>query len=92
LKQLPDLARAASGAVARNYICLGSGFYEAASEARTVPVVPRLIIEHLQAKRDGERLLTAKPEIDVFVNPLACQAVAAALPAMTKAGWNVRPA
>ena len=57
-------------AVARNYIAMGSGFYEAAANGEAV--IPRQIIDRLIE----ERLLTKTCTADLYVNPLACQSIA----------------
>ena len=90
LDQLVPLLRAEAGDGARNYLALGSGFFEAATDARAdqVPTVLAAIVAALR----GAGLLTASAMIDVFVNPLACQGVAGAVGAIGEAGWSVRPA
>ena len=91
LAQLPKLVGRISGTTARNYLALGSGFYEQSSKADEVPSVLRSIVHSLQGASGG-RLLTAYPEVDVFVNPRACQSVATCLPAFAKCNWKVRTA
>lgn len=78
LVQLPELVKA-TGDVKRNYLALGSGFYEGEKAS-----VPQKIIARLQEAG----LLTNTPEIDIFVNPAACQSVAT----LHEAGVTVRPA
>jgi hypothetical protein len=75
---------------ARNYLAMGSGFFEAAADARAgqLPTVLAAIVAALR----GAGLLTASATVDVFVNPLACQGVAGAVGAIGEAGWSVRPA
>ena len=88
LAQLPDIIRFEGGTVSRNYLAMGSGFYESVQDKDEIPSVLTTTVEHLQ--KDG--LLTKWPEIDVFVNPLSCQAVAESLPSIIKRGWAVREA
>ena len=88
LARLPALIRQHGTPSARNYIALGSGFYESADGKDTIPSVLRKIIDSLK----DDHLLTRQAEIDVFVNPKACQAVANSVPAFNKAGWKVRDA
>ncbi|MDH4099094.1 MAG: hypothetical protein OEV28_00790 [Nitrospirota bacterium] len=88
LAQLPAMIEKVGKAAKRNYLALGSGFYEATSENNVIPVVLGKIVETLKHKQ----LLTANPEVDVFVNPNACQAVAASYQALIEAGFTVRPA
>jgi hypothetical protein len=84
--QLPELVKSHSPTSSRNYLALGSGFFES-GDGQEIPSVLARVVEEL---RDAG-LLTKGPEIDVFVNPKACQAVATSAPAMTRAGWKVRP-
>lgn len=63
-------------AVARNYIAMGSGFYEAAAKGEAV--IPRRIIDRLVEKR----LLTKTCAADLFVNPSACQSIAQSVRAL----------
>ena len=88
LAQLPDLVREHSSGTARNYVGMGSGFYESSDNHNEIPSVLRMIVDRLQQ----EKLLTSQPEIDVFVNPMACQVVANAVTAFDEAGWKVREA
>lgn len=87
LTQLPGIVKK-TGEAARNYLALGSGFYEGGENANAVPTVPKSIIEALKQAN----LLTKNPELDLFVNSQACQSVAAATAAMMQAGITVRPA
>lgn len=88
LSQLPEMIGTTGLMVKRNYLAMGSGFYEAPSGKNAIPSVLCDIVGFLQK----QQLLTAKPEKDVFVNPKACQAVAVCLSALTGAGFTVRPA
>jgi len=74
----------------RNYLAMGSGFFESAGEAAAgkVPTVLARIVGQL---RDAA-LLDESAAIDVFVNPLGCQAVADAVEAIVEEGWSVWPA
>jgi hypothetical protein len=88
LAQLPELVRNQTSHSARNYLGLGSGFYESSDSNNTIPSVLRNIVDTLH---DAE-LLTRRPKIDIFVNPKACQAVANCVPAFNHEGWKVRDA
>jgi hypothetical protein len=88
LTQLPELVRKHTSHSARNYLALGSGFYESSNINNKIPSVLRSIVDTLH---DAE-LLTRRPEIDIFVNPKACQAVANSVPAFNHEGWKVREA
>ncbi|EJM79602.1 hypothetical protein [Pseudomonas sp. GM60] len=92
LTQLPTLVEATGSGVARNYLAMGSGFYEACTAGPVVPSVLSRIIETLRGNTDGPRLLTASAEIDLFVNPQSCQGVALTLDALTDYGLTVRAA
>jgi hypothetical protein len=87
LAQLPPLVRKHGSQLARNYVCMGSGFYESSGSGR-IPSVLKHIVDRLHETE----LLTRQPEIDVFVNPQACQAVANSVPSFNHAGWKVREA
>jgi hypothetical protein len=88
LAQLPDLVRKHASQSARNYLGLASGFYESSEDNNKIPSVLSRIVDTLR----GAELLTRRPEIDVFVNPRACQSVANCVPAFNKADWMVREA
>ncbi|MDF3886281.1 hypothetical protein [Cupriavidus basilensis] len=88
LAQLPGKIRDAGAGVARNWLSMGSGYYETASVPGAVPTVLTKIVGALQA----EKLLTAAPGLDVFVNPESCQAVAQSADALAQAGYTVRAA
>lgn len=90
LEQLPEGIKSVPNGspAARNYLAMGSGFYEAADAVGSLPSVPLAIRKKL---RDAG-LLTQSPEIDIFINPTACQAVGAAVGALATQGFIVRPA
>ncbi|AWO88414.2 MULTISPECIES: hypothetical protein [Bradyrhizobium] len=88
LAQLPKLIRATTSDVARNCVAMGSGYYETPADEAAVPSVLADIVEQLQRKN----LLTRAPNIDIFVDPIACQAVAPSFNAIRKRGWHVRKA
>ncbi len=69
----------------RNYLAMGSGFYEGGA-GTILPHVPASIV----ARLEEAGLLVPKPEIDLFVNPGSCQAIAGAMATIKAAGWNVR--
>ncbi len=88
LDQLPAMIAASGPKVARNYFAMGSGFYEAPTGGNAAPHVPQLIAARLRAAS----LLTNKSQIDLFINPNACQAVASAAEAIRQLGWSIRKA
>lgn len=87
LYQLPEKIET-NGEVKRNYLAMGSGFYETSSGHGNTPEVPMKIVNAL---RDAG-LLTTKPEIDLYVNPLACQAIATSVMPLLSCGVTIRPA
>ncbi|MBE2295173.1 MAG: hypothetical protein IAF00_09480, partial [Phycisphaerales bacterium] len=91
LEQLPTMIEATGATGARNYLAMGSGFYESSAIPNTIPSVLNRIVNTLKGNGD-KRLLTGSPTIDVFVNPQACQAVADSVQAIYAAGWTVRAA
>ena len=87
LAQLPHLA-ARHGEGARNYLAMGSGFYEGGGHPEEVPGV-------VQALRDDltqAGLLVRQACMDVVINPEACQSIANARVTMEEAGFTLRPA
>jgi hypothetical protein len=83
-----DVEGKANARPSRNYLAMGSGFYEAAGTTAELPKV----IERIRSTLDAAGLLTKRPKLDVFVNPLGCQAVAKSVEALNTAGFTVRPA
>lgn len=88
LAQLPALIQEHTSHSARNYLGMGSGFYESSDNHNKIPPVLKHIVDDLLEAG----LLTQRPEIDIFVNPKACQAVANSVPSFNHVGWNVREA
>jgi hypothetical protein len=84
--QLPGLVRDHAGNVRRNYLALGSGFFE--SEGKGKAFVPEQILGIL----GGKNLVTQSCDKNLFVNPLACQAVAKRKSRIEKKGWTIRAA
>lgn len=84
--QVPDLVRHHAGDVKRNYLALGSGFFE--GEGPLGNFVPEQILERLKEKV----LVTEDCTSDLFVNPLACQAVAVHQSEIEGKGWTIRAA
>lgn len=78
LAQLPHAIHAVADSTPRNYLAMGSGFFEGGLPNRQLPAVLGKIVATLRE----HRALTGTANIDVFVNPAACQVVASALPAM----------
>jgi hypothetical protein len=87
LKSVPKLVaeRKPGG---RNSLSFGSGFFESTENKSEVPSVLQKIVEELRANK----LITANSNIDVFVNPQACQSVASTVSAIQEEGWAVREA
>jgi hypothetical protein len=85
--QLTSKIRSHCDESARNYLAMGSGYYESAGDG-AVPTVIAEIASALQA----EGLLTKTSECDIFVNAKSCQAVARSLDALIADGYVVRPA
>ncbi len=86
LQQLPDLIKHHVGSTARNYLALGSGYYESVQSG--TPDVPDSIVSHLKQ----HDLLTKTSDRNLFVNPLACQAIATRRAVLEENGWNIRSA
>ncbi|MGG1945931.1 hypothetical protein AB1286_14110 [Trinickia sp. NRRL B-1857] len=88
LAQLPKRIERAGINAACHYFAMGSGFYEPTKVAGAIPKVLSKIVTTLKDKR----WLTNSCEIDVFVNPRGCQAVASSVTALAENGFTVRPA
>jgi hypothetical protein len=87
LAQLPELVKRFSPDSRRNYLAMGSGFYESAKNGKT-PEVPTAIMNSLKAAE----LLTQNPETDIFVNPESCQGIAESFDTLKDMSIAVRPA
>lgn len=72
--------------VFRNYLAIGSAYYESIVDAGLPSVLNKVV-----AGLREELLLRDSASVDIYVNPQACQAVALAAPAIATAGWKVRP-
>lgn len=81
MEQVPGLVKMHAGSAARNHLSMGAGFYEAPSGQRVPAVLERISTD---LRRAG--LLTANPEVAVFVNETACQAVASGAESIRKRG------
>lgn len=87
LSQLPGKIKAVS-TVKRNYLAMGSGFYETPGNPQRPPDVPLAIRKTLS----DEGLLTARPDLELYVNPDACQSIASTLQPLNDNGFRVLPA
>lgn len=72
--------------VRRNYLAMGSAYYQGAAGVQ-LPSVLKTVVTNLHEANE----LTASAEVDLYVNPEACQAVAVAAPAIASDDWTVRP-
>lgn len=82
----PAVSRHASD-VSRNFLVMGSGFYEAPAAPDALPSV----LEAIVAKLRQQSLLTQKADIRVIVNQEACQGVAACFQKILAERWSVWP-
>jgi hypothetical protein len=87
LSQLPEMVKGV-GEVRRNYLAMGSGFYETSSDQKKPPEVPVAIVDSL--RKAG--LLTNNASVDLYVNPMACQSIATAVKPLQKFGIAIRTA
>ena len=88
LTQIPDMVKTFSSSITRNYLGMGSGYYESVSDKTQPPKVPKLIIERLRRSS----LLTGSSNVDLYVNPRACQSIATSISELNKQGITIRPA
>lgn len=75
------------GAKNRNYLALGSGFFESQSENK-IATVPSAIASWLK----DNNFVTQSCEMDIFVNPKNCQSISLSFDNLVKEGFKVRPA
>lgn len=87
LQQLPAKLKAMNTHTRRNYLAMGSGFFEGSSGSNEIPSVIKGIVDTLQKAS----LLSVDPYVQVFVNPDGCQSVADGLSAFPE-HWTVRRA
>ncbi len=88
LDALPAMIERHGSKSSRNYLAMGSGFYETSDDTGKIPSVLKRIVDRLK----HEELLTRNPDINIFVNPKGCQAVAGSSTAIRNAGWTIREA
>ncbi|MDR1276034.1 MAG: hypothetical protein LBL72_06610 [Candidatus Accumulibacter sp.] len=86
LSQLPAKIKGCGRDYKRNYLAMGSGFYESSKDGE--PKVPLKVIEALKK----EALLTQNPDVNIYVNSNACQAIAGSVEFLRKQMIKVRPA
>jgi len=90
LAQLPTMIKRSATGVRRNYLAMGSGFYE----TKTLPGKAPRVLANIRQVLEKAGLLIRTPEIDVFVSDTGCQSVAqfAAEQSADDSGFTVRPA
>lgn len=88
LDQLPKQIRSCASSSGRNYLALGSGFYESTNDDDQVPQILKKLVERLRQ----EGLITSNAEIEIYVNPNGCQAIATNQKAIRDAGWSIHNA
>lgn len=69
----------------RNYLAMGSGFFENTGDSTDAPETLNNIVKTLQ----DAGLLTTKPIIEIYVNKAECQGIAQAHEAINKKGWSI---
>lgn len=82
--QLKSWLSARERAGKRNYLAMGSGFYEGGTGSSTS--VPQKIVQLLQ----DEAVLTNTAKIELYVNPHACQGIARQAEALKQQGITLR--
>ena len=91
LAQLPKQVRATGVRGQANYLAMASGYFEGHADAAQPPSVLSKIVASLKERDANEEpalLLKPKAEIDVYVNPQACQSVAACADSMARQRWT----
>ena len=87
-QQLVPRVKTVAGESRRNYLAMGSGFFESSPQT-TGGAVPN-VLDAIVTRLTNESLLTKSGSIDLFVNPAGCQAVASSLEAIIDRQWTVR--
>mgnify|MGYP000742298615 CR=1 FL=1 len=88
IKQLPDLVKTHAGSIKRNYLGIGSGFYEGGNSTNKMPKV----VSEIETVLKEAGLLIKEPEKDIYVNPMNCQAISSCIDILEQNSWIVRPA
>lgn len=88
LKQLVSkVAALKKGAARRNYLAIGSGFYQKSAKEGDVPSV----ISNIENSLRESQLITQNCFKDLYVNEKNCQAVASSADAIRGNSWIIRP-
>lgn len=87
LSQLPKMVESFSK-VTRNYLAMGSGFYESSKNQDQPPEVPLLIINSLRK----HNLLSNSALVDLYVNRKQCQSIASNVKQLNELDITIRPA
>jgi hypothetical protein len=86
------VARAkAAGGQKSNYLALGSGFFNDTETGENPGEDTLQTIEGIRNTFTEAGLVTRQPELDLVVNPGACQGVASAAATLREKGWTIRP-
>lgn len=85
ITQIPDLVKQHTKASKRNYLLLGSGFYQSEVKSNEEPSVIQSI---RQALEDNE-LLTSSAQKYLVVNPESCQAISESVAGLIENNWEV---
>ena len=86
LQQVAQKAAMHVDQTSRNFLAMGSGFFQGNALPGEIPSVLQNIVAELQRNS----LLAAKPEISVYVNPLQCQSISACAETLRENGWNLQ--
>lgn len=89
--QLPELVKNHAGKARRNYLAVGSGFFEGAGNSNGA-MYDGFVPEQIRKKLQDHALATLGCGSDIFVNPVACQAVAERQSWIVNNGWTIRAA
>ncbi len=87
LDQLPSCIGRQGSTTARRHLSMGAGFFEPSGDG----AVPR-VLEAIHRKLSEAGLLTQNPEVTIFVNPAACQAVANSAETIRARHWSIHRA
>lgn len=88
LEQIPSLLKKNNQALSRNYLAIGSGFFQSAERSKKIPSV----IDEIEKELISAGVLTKTHVKDIYVNTNSCQAVASCVEGLREKNWGIRAA
>jgi len=88
LQQIPEILLRKGSLFPRNYLALGSGFYQSLSNKEDIPLVVQEIFDLFKNKN----LIKKNHLKDIYVNPESCQGISTEASVLIDEGWMIRNA